>query len=179
MIRGLLRLALIVVIIAAAAAFFLGYRLGDNGVQAPVTARDGVPDVDTAKARAAGAAIGEKVATGAAQAEQALSEGSLTAKIKAKMALDETVKALTIDIDTNGSVVTLSGTVNSELERTKAVQLARETAGVTSVVDRWSCVCRDPCRTRCRRRCACMGMRHSKSARLRGAGRRQCGRASE
>jgi hyperosmotically inducible periplasmic protein len=136
MIRGLLRLALLVVIIAAAAAFFLGYRLSDNGVQAPVTAREGVPDVDTAKARAAGAAIGEKVATGAAQAEQALSEGSLTAKIKAKMALDDTVKALTIDIDTNGSVVTLSGAVNSELERTKAVQLARETAGVTSVVDR-------------------------------------------
>ena len=134
--RGLLRLALIVVIIAVAAAFFLGYRLGDNGVEAPVTAREVVPDVDTAKARATGAAIGETVATGAAQAEQALAEGSLTAKIKAKMALDDAVKALTIDIDTKGSVVTLSGTVNSELEHTRAVQLARETAGVTSVVDR-------------------------------------------
>jgi hypothetical protein len=136
MIRGLLRLALVVVIIAVAAAFFLGYRLGDNGVQAPVTARDGIPDVDTSKARATGAAIGETVATGAARAEQAVAEGSLTAKIKAKMTLDETVKALTIDVDTNGSVVTLSGSVNSELERKKAVQLARETAGVTSVVDR-------------------------------------------
>ena len=136
MIRGLLRLALVVVIIAVAAAFFLGYRLGDNGVEAPVSAREGIPDVDTAKARATGAAIGESVATGAAQAEQALTEGSLTAKIKAKMALDETVKALTIDVDTKGSVVTLSGSVNSEIEHTKAVQLARETAGVTSVVDR-------------------------------------------
>jgi hyperosmotically inducible protein len=127
---------LVVVIIAVAAAFFLGYRLGDNGVQAPVTARDGIPDVDTSKARATGAAIGETVATGAARAEQAVAEGSLTAKIKAKMTLDETVKALTIDVDTNGSVVTLSGSVNSDLERKKAVQLARETAGVTSVVDR-------------------------------------------
>ena len=136
MIRGLLRLVLVVVIIAAAAAFFLGYRLGDNGVQAPVTAREGIPDVDTSKARATGAAIGETVATGAARAEQAVAEGSLTAKIKAKMTLDETVKALTIDVDTNGSVVTLSGSVNSDLERKKAVQLARETAGVTSVVDR-------------------------------------------
>ena len=136
MIRGLLRLALIVVIIAVAAAFFLGYRLNDNGVEAPVSARDAIPDVDTAKARATGAAIGERVATGAAQAEQALAEGSLTAKIKAKMALDETVKALTIDVDTKGSVVTLSGSVNSQIEHTKAVQLARETAGVTSVVDR-------------------------------------------
>ncbi|MEO7133173.1 MAG: BON domain-containing protein, partial [Vicinamibacterales bacterium] len=136
MIRGLLRLALIVVIIAVAAAFFLGYRLGDNGVQAPISTHAAVPDVDTSKARATGAAIGERIATGAAQAEQALAEGSLTAKIKAKMALDETVKALTIDIDTEGSVVTLSGSVNSEIEHKKAVQLARDTAGVASVVDR-------------------------------------------
>ena len=136
MIRGLLRLALIVVIIAAAAAFFMGYQLGDNDVETPVSARQAVPDVDTTKARAAGAAIGEKVATGAAQAEQALNEGSLTAKIKAKMALDETVKALTIDVDTAGGVVTLSGTVNSKVEQAKALQLARETSGVTSVVDR-------------------------------------------
>lgn len=136
MIRGLLRLALIVVIIAAAAAFFFGYKLGDNGVETPVSATRDIPAVDTSKARATGAAIGERVATGAAQAEQALGEGSLTAKIKAKMALDDTVKALTIDIDTNGTVVTLSGSVHSEAEHAKALQLARETAGVSSVVDR-------------------------------------------
>lgn len=135
MIRGLLRLALVVVIIAAAAAFFLGYKLGDNGVQAPVSSTH-TPTVDTAKARATGAAIGETVATSAARAEQALGEGSLTAKIKTKMALDDTVKARTIDIDTSGSVVTLSGSVHSEAEHAKALQLARETAGVTSVVDR-------------------------------------------
>ena len=74
--------------------------------------------------------------TGAARAEQALNEGSLTAKIKAKMALDDTVRALSIDVDTNGSTVTLSGSVNSEAERAKAVQLARETEGVTQVNDR-------------------------------------------
>ena len=136
MIRGLLRLALIVVIIAVAAAFFFGYRLSDNGVQAPVTAREGIPDIDTSKVRATGAAIGETVATGAARAEQVVTEGSLTAKIKAKMALDDTVKALNVDVDTQGGVVTLSGSVNSQAEREKALQLARETEGVTSVVDR-------------------------------------------
>jgi hyperosmotically inducible protein len=52
------------------------------------------------------------------------------------MALDDTVKALNIDIDTKGTVVTLSGTVNSQAEHTKALQLARETEGVTSVIDR-------------------------------------------
>ena len=136
MFRSLLRLALVVVILAAAAAFFMGYKLGGDGVEAPVSARQMAPAVDTAKARQTGAALGETVATGAARAEHALNEGSLTAKIKAKMALDDTVKALTIDVDTKDSVVTLSGSVHSEAERARALQLARETNGVTSVVDR-------------------------------------------
>lgn len=136
MFRALLRLVLVVVIIAAAAAFFLGYRLGGDDVETPVSAKAPTVSVDTDKARATGAAIGEKVATGAARAENALAEGSLTAKIKAKMALDDTVKALAIDVDTNGSVVTLTGAVHSEAERAKAVQLARDTEGVTSVNDK-------------------------------------------
>jgi hyperosmotically inducible periplasmic protein len=134
MFRALLRLALVVVILAAAAAFFMGYRLGGDGVEIPVSAK--VPTVDTEKARQTGAAIGEKVATGTAHAEQILSDGALTAKIKAKMALDDTVKALSIDIDTRGTVVTLTGNVHSEHERAKAIQLARDTEGVTSVNDR-------------------------------------------
>lgn len=134
MLRGLLKLVLVVVILAAAAAFFMGYKLGGDRGETPVTAR--VPAVNTEKARATGAAIGERVATGAVHAEQALAEGSLTAKIKAKMALDDTVKALNINVDTRGSVVTLNGSVHSEHEHARALQLARETGGVTSVVDR-------------------------------------------
>ena len=133
MFRALLRLALVVVIVAAAAAFFLGYRFAGGRIEEPLSAR--VPQVDTTRARATGAAIGEKVATGTVEAEKALNEAALTAKIKAKMALDDTVKALSINVDTRGSVVTLTGTVHSQAERDKAVQLARETAGVTSVTD--------------------------------------------
>lgn len=136
MIRGLLKLVLVVVVIAAAAAFFLGYRLADNSVETPVSAERAAPAVDTQRAREAGAKVGEAVATGAVQAQQVLNEGSLTAKIKSKMALDDTVKALSIDIDTDGTEVTLSGTVNSAAEKAKAVQLARETAGVTAVHDK-------------------------------------------
>lgn len=136
MFRSLFRLVLVVVIVAAVAAFFLGYRLGDDGVETPVSARQIAPGIDTAKARQTGAAIGEKVATGAAEAEQALAEAALTAKIKSKMALDDTVKALSINVDTKGTVVTLTGSVHSEAERAKALQLARETTGVTSVIDR-------------------------------------------
>ena len=136
MIRAFVKLVLVVVILAVAAAFFLGYRLADNGVETPVSAIQTAPTVNTEKARETGAKIGETVATGAAKAEQALSEGALTAKIKSKMALDDTVKALSIDVDTKGTVVTLSGSVNSEAVRAKAVQLARETSGVTAVNDR-------------------------------------------
>jgi hypothetical protein len=139
MIGALIKLVLIVVVLAAVAAFFFGYRFAD-GPAATVSRPDGVtvpvPSIDTEKARQTGAAIGEAVATGADKAQRALSDGALTAKIKSKMALDDTVKALEIDVDTVAGAVTLSGTVHSEAERTKAMQLARETAGVTSVTDR-------------------------------------------
>ena len=140
MFRALLRLVILVVIVAAAIAFFMGYRIADNGITRPSDTAVGTtgttPRVDRERARAAGAAIGEKVATGANQAEHALANGALTAKIKSKMALDDSVKALDINVDTVNGVVTLTGTVHSEAERTRALQLARETVGVTSVTDR-------------------------------------------
>ena len=136
MIRTLFKVVLVVILVAAAAAFFVGYRFADNGVETPISAEPSLPSVDTQKARETGAKVGEAVATGAEQAQQVLNEGSLTAKIKSKMALDDTVKALSIDVDTNGTEVTLSGTVNSAAEKAKAVQLARETAGVTAVHDK-------------------------------------------
>ena len=139
MFRALLRFALLLIVLAAAVAFFMGYRYGghnDRPTERPVATTGTAPEVDTARARAAGARIGEKVAVGANQAEHALENGALTAKIKAKMALDDSVKALDINVDTADGVVTLTGTVHSEAERTRAVQLARETAGVTSVTDR-------------------------------------------
>jgi hypothetical protein len=139
MFRALLKLVVVVVVLAAAAAFFLGYRIGDDGVTrpagGPVATTGKVPDIDTTKARETGAAIGEKVAASANEAQRALGEMSLQGKIKSKMALDELVKASAINIDSVDGVVTLKGTVGSEAERVRAVQLARETAGVTAVKD--------------------------------------------
>ena len=99
---------------------------GTSGVTGPI---------DTARARETGARVGEAVARGANEAEQAAADGAMTAKIKAKMTLDDRVKAAKIDVDTAGSVVTLSGNVSSEDERSRAVQLARDTDGVKSVID--------------------------------------------
>jgi hyperosmotically inducible periplasmic protein len=64
-----------------------------------------------------------------------VSDAGLSGKIKSKMALDEVVRARTIDVSTTGGVVTLAGTVRSAAERDQALKLARDTAGVTQVVD--------------------------------------------
>jgi hyperosmotically inducible protein len=144
MIRLLFKTVLILVVVVAAAAFLLGYW-GTGRVLPVGEPRDGVgttgtpapapPKIDTERAREVGAEVGERTAAAANQARQAITEGSLTGKIKAKMALDDSIKALDIDVDTNGSIVTLSGVVGNEAQRQRAVQLARETVGVTQVVD--------------------------------------------
>lgn len=139
MIRALLKLIIVVGVLVAAAMFLLGYRFVDGGVvrhEAPAVGTSGRAPMSTERAREAGAEVGEKVAAGANEARAALRNASLTAKIKSKMALDDTIKAADINVDTAGSVVTLTGTVHSEAERTRAVQLAKETQGVTSVTDR-------------------------------------------
>lgn len=137
MLRALVRLILVIVVLVGVGAFFLGYRWSHRDVEPdrPIGTSGHTPTVDTTKARAAGAEVGEKVAEGANKAERAMADASLTTKIKAKMALDDLVKAAAIDVDTNGTTVTLSGTVRSEAEKTRALQLARETEGVTQVVD--------------------------------------------
>lgn len=134
----LLRLIVVVVILVAAGSFLLGYwgRSGVGSSDGPVASVGASGHVDTARAREAGAAIGEKTSEAAHQAEVLLADGAVTAKIKSKMALDETVQARSINVDTNGHIVTVSGRVGSEAERTRALQLARETAGVSQVIDR-------------------------------------------
>ena len=92
--------------------------------------------VSVEKARQAGAEVGEKVGVAAAKVGQAVDDAALTSKIKAKMVLDDSIKARAIDVTTNESVVTLTGTIGSQAEHDRAVALARETAGVTKVVDR-------------------------------------------
>jgi hyperosmotically inducible protein len=59
----------------------------------------------------------------------------VTGKIKSKMVLDGLVKARDIHVESDGTGVTLTGVVDSEAERKRAVELAKETEGVTSVID--------------------------------------------
>ena len=139
MIGALLRIVLLLIIVAAGAAFFFGYRYGDRDItdSRGVIGTSG-ETVDVDRARQAGAKVGEEVAEGANEVERVAADAAMTAKIKSKMALDDSVDALDIDVDTTNGVVTLSGSADSEISRNRAVQLARETDGVRSVVDRLS-----------------------------------------
>jgi len=137
MLRALLRLIIVLVVLVAAAAFFLGWfggtriHPGDRSDTSVGTAGR----VDTSRARAVGAEVGQKTATAANKVEAALSDGTLTAKIKSKMALDDTVRARSVDVSTTNHVVTVSGSVRSQAEHDRVVQLAKETDGVNRVID--------------------------------------------
>ena len=114
-----------------------GSRTLHNTVRETVgeTVRDGVRSA----ARQTSAEFKERASAGvhtaAKRAEEAVTSASLTSKIKAKMALDDLVNASDVDVDTDGSVVTLAGTVASKDQQRRAVRIATETAGVTKVVN--------------------------------------------
>jgi osmotically-inducible protein OsmY len=62
-------------------------------------------------------------------------DAGVTTAVKTKMASDDTVKASEINVDTHNHVVTLNGTVGSQAEKERAVMIARNTKGVSNVVD--------------------------------------------
>jgi hyperosmotically inducible periplasmic protein len=134
--RALLRAFLVVLVVVAVAFLLLGYWGGSRwarGSHEPAVGTSG--QIDVQRARERGAELGEKAAVAGRKMEDAVGEAALTTKIKAKMALDDSVKARAIDVTTNGSTVTVSGSVRSNAERERVVTLAKETAGVTRVVD--------------------------------------------
>jgi osmotically-inducible protein OsmY len=127
---------LLLVVIAAVA---FSYLSGTSSMRIPrldrptATGTTGSGAVETARER--GAEVGERVAIAAAKVKETAGEAALTSKIKAKMMLDDNIRARAIDVTTSESTVTLSGTVGSVDEHDRAMRLARETAGVTKVVD--------------------------------------------
>jgi len=134
---SILRALLIVIIVVAVTFLLMGYFGGVRTREALSTRADIPPQAsDTVeRARERGAEIGEKAAVAATKVEKTIDEAALTAKIKAKMALDDSVKARAINVTTHGTTVTLSGTVESSVERDRAMTLARETDGATKVID--------------------------------------------
>jgi hypothetical protein len=73
------------------------------------------------------------IAVAAAACSQ--TDAGVTSKIKSSYAQDDLVKAHEINVTTREGVVTLTGEVPSMEARQQAVRLARETEGVTDVID--------------------------------------------
>lgn len=65
----------------------------------------------------------------------AAGDAAITSAVKAKFLADTTVSGLKIDVDTSNGVVTLTGNVSSKAEAERAVMMARNTEGVTRVVN--------------------------------------------
>jgi hyperosmotically inducible periplasmic protein len=140
--RALATLVLLVVV--GGFGYYMGYRAGSGHAPdfspAHLLGRDEVgttgsrPATDGARDQAR--AIGDKLAVAGSQATEFLSDAALTTKIKSKIGLDDTLDSAAIHVSTTDSVVTLAGTVKAAQERQRAMQLARETKGVKSVVDR-------------------------------------------
>jgi len=59
----------------------------------------------------------------------------ITSTVKAKLVADEIVKAAQIDVTTSNGVVTLTGNVDSDVAKSRALELAKETKGVVKVID--------------------------------------------
>ena len=57
----------------------------------------------------------------------------LLTKVKSKLAMDDSISALDINVDVENSVVFLRGTVETQEQANEAVRLARDTVGVSSV----------------------------------------------
>ena len=134
--RFLFRLVVVLALVAVV-TYLLGYwsfdQLRAKSTQAVTSPAPGPSGAGPASGRGGQLdAQAQKVAT---KAGDYLTDAELTAKIRSKMALDDTVRARTIGVSTTGGVVTLTGTVGSAIEHAQAVRLARDTKGVTRVVD--------------------------------------------
>jgi hyperosmotically inducible periplasmic protein len=72
------------------------------------------------------------------------SDSGITSSVKSKLIADEVVKARNINVDTHDRVVTLTGTVQSPVEESRAIEIARDTKGVADVVDKMSVASGEP-----------------------------------
>ena len=133
MFRGFLVVALVVVVGFAAFGYWTGAPWFSGSAGAGVARGATGTSAETVRQR--GSELGEKAAAAAEAVGNAVDDAAITAKIKAKMTLDDSTQARSVDVSTTGPTVTLSGTVRSAAERDRTVTLARETNGVTHVVD--------------------------------------------
>jgi len=77
--------------------------------------------------------VGCAAMTGRQNPGAAVSDSSITTKVKSSLLADSMIGGLAIDVDTTEGVVSLNGIVNSEQERVRAIQVAQGVSGVKRV----------------------------------------------
>jgi osmotically-inducible protein OsmY len=131
----LIRRLLLLAIVGVAGVVGYAYWSG-NGLALRERATDFAADTAKREAGKIASKAADTASDAAANLGDRVADGALTAKIKSKMALDDHVKARDINVDTAASVATLTGVVASAGERKRALELARDTEGISRVVDK-------------------------------------------
>lgn len=131
---SLIRTLLVLAIVIIGGAYLLGY-LPNTAAIFSSPPRVEVPKVDADKVSAAAGDVKTRAVEAAQRMDDTLADTALTTKIKAKIALDDTVKAADVSVHTKDAVVTVTGSVASPALKARVLALARETNGVKSVDD--------------------------------------------
>jgi hypothetical protein len=127
--------AVLLIAVVAIGAYLLGFWSPGDVVMGRWRTMPTTSPVDTGAVRDRLDKFDERAGRAVQKVDDFVSDAGLSGKIKSKMALDELVRARTIDVSTSDGVVTLAGTVQSVAERDAALRLARDTKGVTRVVN--------------------------------------------
>ncbi|MGZ8273820.1 MAG: BON domain-containing protein [Burkholderiaceae bacterium] len=67
------------------------------------------------------------------QASAAVDDAAITTKVKAALLADDQVKGTQINVDTNSGAVSLTGTVDSQAQVARALEIAKGVSGVQRV----------------------------------------------
>lgn len=79
--------------------------------------------------------VADRMKNGLSKTGEAITDAWITTKVKWFYLGEDELKGSDINVDTNNKVVTLKGTVKTQAGRQRANQLARDTEGVSKVVD--------------------------------------------
>ena len=79
--------------------------------------------------------VTERVKSGLTKTGEKITDAWITTKVKWFFLGEDALKGSDINVDTTNHVVTLKGTVKSAAGKARAMQLAKNTDGVTKVVD--------------------------------------------
>lgn len=109
-------------------AVMLGSVMAGSSAWAESTATD--------KAHSTADSAGQKINSSVDKVGNFMDDSGITAKVKAALVDDETIKSTDISVKTDKKVVTLSGFVESQAQAEKAVAVAKKVEGVSSVSDK-------------------------------------------